>query len=544
MANFSIPNLCGASPDLNGALDEINKLKDKLTANIDVDASALKADLETGLADLKGAFDKLEVELPEVPNVNFQAEITSLINDIDKTTIEGLVAFNAKLEQLETDFGNTLKEKGLTLDSLVTDATTKLSTGGNVCDLAPNIEIPAANSGSGVTTEEKEERGSGTSITISETPKEIVSVQGKKVSQSFFTNVTHKQSGRTFTTTQRDADNNLISYAELKVTYIINLVKEKPIATKQASKDGEKEEPSIITTNSVAVEKNVQGKIQSLLKKIDMKGISGLATEKENAGIQAAIGKLKDGSFKEQMQKDIAAAKEEQKKIWQDPLNYKRVVPPNPTVASVSSNAVKAAQDAGASISSVASSNKENREVKVTSTANRNTVTTTTKTTSNGSTITTPKTEKTVVSKDGFASRKVRITEYFKTADVFNYVTPDGNFPKTRKRYKLKKYKEVDDIGRGVELKQTPFGIDYMVARVWTITDGVAGYRKFFYKRNGNYTSQEIPIMRVNVAFVKDSNPPKVIFLPEFDAISTFMKAQILMIKYTVLEKVDPNFSG
>ena len=28
------------------------------------------------------------------------------------------------------------------------------------------------------------------------------------------------------------------------------------------------------------------------------------------------------------MEADIAKAKEEQKKIWQDPLNYKRVVPP------------------------------------------------------------------------------------------------------------------------------------------------------------------------------------------------------------------------
>ena len=74
MANFKIPNLCGASPDLNGALDEINKLKDKLTANIDVDASALKADLETGLGDLQSAFNKLEIKLPEVPDVNFQAE--------------------------------------------------------------------------------------------------------------------------------------------------------------------------------------------------------------------------------------------------------------------------------------------------------------------------------------------------------------------------------------------------------------------------------------------------------------------------------------
>ena len=545
MANFKIPNLCGASPDLNGALDEINKLKDKLTANIDVDASALKADLETGLGDLQSAFDKLEIKLPEVPNVNFQAEITSLINDIDRTSIQGLAAFNTKLAQLELDFGNTLKEKGLSLDSLVTDATTKLSAGGNVCDLAPNIEIPAANSGSGVTTEEKEERGSGTSITISETPKEVVSVQGKKTGSTFFGNVTYKQSGRTFTTTQRDADNNLISYAELKVTYIISLVKEKPIATKQASKDGEKEEPSIVTTNSVAVEKNVQGKIQSLLKKIDMKGISGLATEKENAGIQAALGKLKDGSFKEQMQKDIAAAQAEQKKIWPDPLNYKRVVPPNPTVANINSSALKAAQDSGASISSVASADKENREVKVTSTQNRNTVTTTTTTTSSGSTITTPKTEKTVVSEDGFASRKVTIVEYFKTADVFNYVTPDGKFPKSYKRYTNdKKYQLREKIGEGVELKQKPFGIVAMRARTFAITDGVVGYQPFVYKRNGDYDEKEVPILRVQPGLVKDSNPPKVIFLPQFDALSTFLKCQILAIKYTVLEKVDPNFSG
>ena len=120
MANFNIPNLCGASPDLNGALDEINKLKDKLTANIDVDASALKADLESGLADLKGAFDKLEIELPEVPNINFQAEVTSLINDIDKTTVEGLArSFNIKLASLKLDFGDTLSDKGIDFDSLI-----------------------------------------------------------------------------------------------------------------------------------------------------------------------------------------------------------------------------------------------------------------------------------------------------------------------------------------------------------------------------------------------------------------------------------------
>ena len=34
------------------------------------------------------------------------------------------------------------------------------------------------------------------------------------------------------------------------------------------------------------------------------------------------------------MEADIAKAKEEQKKIWQDPLNYKRVVPPQKIVSS------------------------------------------------------------------------------------------------------------------------------------------------------------------------------------------------------------------
>ena len=69
--------------------------------------------------------------------------------DIDKTTIQGLAAFNTKLAQLELDFGDTLKEKGLALDSLITDATSKLSSGGNLCELAPNIEIPAGSSGTG-----------------------------------------------------------------------------------------------------------------------------------------------------------------------------------------------------------------------------------------------------------------------------------------------------------------------------------------------------------------------------------------------------------
>ena len=124
MANPNIPNLCGANPNLNESLSKIEELKDKLLSNIDVDASTLKSELEEGLDELTSAFDKLEPKLPEAPAVNFQAEVTSLINDINKTTAAGITAFNAKLASLKLDFGNTLEEKGIDFDSLIASAET------------------------------------------------------------------------------------------------------------------------------------------------------------------------------------------------------------------------------------------------------------------------------------------------------------------------------------------------------------------------------------------------------------------------------------
>ena len=68
----------------------------------------------------------LQLDLPEIPPINFQSELTGLINDIDRTTIQGIAAFSTKLAQLELDFGDTLKEKGLTLDSLITECNFKI----------------------------------------------------------------------------------------------------------------------------------------------------------------------------------------------------------------------------------------------------------------------------------------------------------------------------------------------------------------------------------------------------------------------------------
>ena len=325
MADFKTPNLCGANPELNNALSKLDDLKNNITSKIDSAASEAAAAFETGLADVKAGLDGLALDLPEVPDVNFQSELTGLINDIDKTTIQGLAAFNTKLAQLELDFGDTLKEKGLALDSLITDATSKLSSGGNLCELAPNIEIPAGSSGTGVTTEEKEERGSGTSITISETPKEIISLQGKKAGASFFGNVTYKQSGKTLTTTQIDNDNNLVSYTELKVKYIISLIKEKPVEAKQADTNEEEEEVSIVTTNVTAKDTSFDGLIAKFRKDIES-APSSKDVSKDLAGIKSAISFIGSPEFKAQQEKDFATWQTEYKKLKADPLNYKPVV--------------------------------------------------------------------------------------------------------------------------------------------------------------------------------------------------------------------------
>jgi len=314
MADFKTPNLCGANESLNSASSKIEDLISELDAKVTSAASEAAAAFETKLADVKAGLDALAVDLPASKPINFQSEITSLINNIDRTTVQGLSAYNAKVAQLEQDFGDKLKEKGLELDKLISESSTKLGkdinavtsalgsavsditgavssatssitgaasdavssltgggtpsldafggagdavagittptlpTTGNICDLVPNLEIPANISGTGVTTEEIEERGTYATLTLNQTPKSIVSVTGKKTSQSFFTNIKYTQNGKVIVPTA------VGSYSDIKVIYIVDLIQEKPVAAKQADAPPEKEEVSIVTNNAGALE--------------------------------------------------------------------------------------------------------------------------------------------------------------------------------------------------------------------------------------------------------------------------------------------------
>ena len=520
MANPNIPNLCGANPNLNDSLSKIEELKEKLLSNIDVDASTLKSELEEGLDELTSAFDKLEAKLPEAPAVNFQAEVTSLINDINKTTAAGITAFNAKLASLKLDFGNTLEEKGIDFDSLIASAETKIAGGGNVCDTVNNLEIPAANSGTGITTETKEERGTGTSITLTDTPKSIVSVFGKRSGEGFFGSANYKQSGRTITTTE--------SFEIIRVRYIVDLIKEKPIAVKQADKDGEKEELSIISKNIKSVEKNAEAKVQALSKQINDRTAAGVSTDDVQKAFDNLFATLESEEFKTQMKSDFESAQAEFSKIAQDPLKYKTITVPQRDTSSVSSTTDKTPI-------AVEQEEKKPRTLKVTTTEDRNTTTqveTTVETTGGGfTTRTRPKTEKTVLSENGFTSQQSQITERFMIA------TERENLKEVLSAKAFKRYKDVDSFSK-IKLKQKPLKINSVTARQYK-SDGSKITVLYIADQDRDLANALKPVVfgdTNEIAITKN--------VDRFFRVASISDLNVVTIKYTYLENIDPNFKG
>jgi len=323
MADFKTPNLCGANESLNNASSKIEDLISELDAKVTSAASEAAAALNTKIADVKAGLDELAVDLPEAKPVNLQSEITSLINDVDRTTAEGIAAFNAKVAELKKDFGEAIGDKGLDLDKLIDEGTTKLgkdigaaatavgdvvtditgavtdtyssvtdavsggisnissglgisgvpgnisealpttttATATNLCDFIPNLEIPADASGTGVTTKEIEDRVSNaTTLTLSETPKEILEVQGKKTTQSFFTNIQYTQNGKIIVPKATG------TYDTIKAKYTVSLITEKPVAAKQADVPAEAEEFSTIIKNvsTETIKTELKAKVESV----------------------------------------------------------------------------------------------------------------------------------------------------------------------------------------------------------------------------------------------------------------------------------------
>jgi hypothetical protein len=139
MVDFKIPNLCGASPELNDVLSKLADAKADAKAKLDEAASTAAAAFGEAQNELAGLKDKLQsIEIPTLPKLNLQAEIAGLASQIP-----GTPSFLSALAKIKTEFGDDIKSAGLELDSLVSSATSAISGGGDICALVPNLEKDA-----------------------------------------------------------------------------------------------------------------------------------------------------------------------------------------------------------------------------------------------------------------------------------------------------------------------------------------------------------------------------------------------------------------
>ena len=104
MADFTIPNLCGASKEFNDFLSQFDDIEDFLLRNLDTAITAIKAQLDILFTDLGNFLRKFVGELPEFPSLNLQALIGDLLS-IDISLPAGLNKYLAMVKSIADEFG-------------------------------------------------------------------------------------------------------------------------------------------------------------------------------------------------------------------------------------------------------------------------------------------------------------------------------------------------------------------------------------------------------------------------------------------------------
>ena len=123
MADFKTPNLAGTNAQFNSVLNTFDSIKSEVVSGLEAEAADLVATLTVSVVgDLVSKLGDLVPEIPELPNVNLQSEMSSLVN-IDQSTLAGQLEFENKKAALEFQFGEGLTAGGFDLDTLTANAT-------------------------------------------------------------------------------------------------------------------------------------------------------------------------------------------------------------------------------------------------------------------------------------------------------------------------------------------------------------------------------------------------------------------------------------
>ena len=143
MADYKIPNLCGASVPFNAMQSKFDDMINTAAspAGLIADAKALAASLEPDVTALLDEVKNILPELPALPEVNLQAELTSLSG-----LSAGSFEHGTLLAEITTKFGSGLTAGGYSIDTLVDTALDAVAGLGDVdmCGGVPNFTIPAA----------------------------------------------------------------------------------------------------------------------------------------------------------------------------------------------------------------------------------------------------------------------------------------------------------------------------------------------------------------------------------------------------------------
>ena len=139
MAKFSIPNLCGANPKFNAVATKMDDIKKKLQSNVTAKASALSVTMKSELVTLDLNISLLMTKKPTLSNISLQVEIKDLA-----TLSVGSSGYNAKVATITAKFGSALSKKNLDVIKLAAAAVLLIAGKKDVCDLVPNLELPAA----------------------------------------------------------------------------------------------------------------------------------------------------------------------------------------------------------------------------------------------------------------------------------------------------------------------------------------------------------------------------------------------------------------
>ena len=147
MADFTTAGLCGANLDFNSIMTAGVDLKDSIKGKLGglgtfSSASDLAALAESKVTTLTANVSGMIPDLPSVPDISLQAEITELLS-FNLSTPTGLASYASKLSSITSNFGGALTSAGLSLDSLITSATSAIGGGGDLCAAVPNFKLPS-----------------------------------------------------------------------------------------------------------------------------------------------------------------------------------------------------------------------------------------------------------------------------------------------------------------------------------------------------------------------------------------------------------------